>query len=307
MQKIKSQGVNIDIVIADIVETSESIIFLVAIGVYDLTVIGGHEIKAQFSRQINVRAHFTLTEPLPPVWAVRETDTLLLTALNEFISKEFRKGFYNVLYAKYIDEPRPLLGDTQLLARTEKLSPYDDIVHKYAEHYSFDWRLIVAQMYQESQFDPNAISYAGAEGLMQIIPETADLLGIADSYDPVSSIRAGIRYMDYLRSKFEDDQLLEDRIWFSLAAYNAGYNRVYRARQLAENMNLDKNKWFDNVEKAMLALSRPYWREGEVARNCRCGQTVVYVRNIRTLYNNYARLTRSVKTVSNTPEFSQDI
>ncbi len=142
---------------------------------------------------------------------------------------------------------------------------------------------------------------------MQLIPETADLLGIADTYDPVSSIRAGIRYMDYLRSKFEDDQLLEDRIWFSLAAYNAGYNRVYRARQLAENMNLDKNKWFDNVEKAMLALSRPYWREGEIARNCRCGQTVVYVRDIRTLYNNYVRLTRSVKTVSNTPEFSQDI
>ena len=307
VQKIKSQGVNIDLVIADVGETSESILFRVAIGVYDLTVIGGHEIKAQFSRQINVRAHFTLTEPLPHVWAVRETDTLLLTALNEFISKEFRKGFYNVLYAKYIDEPRPLLGDTQLLARTEKLSPYDDIVHKYAEHYSFDWRLIVAQMYQESQFDPNAISYAGAEGLMQLIPETADLLGIADTYDPVSSIRAGIRYMDYLRSKFEDDQLLEDRIWFSLAAYNAGYNRVYRARQLAENMNLDKNKWFDNVEKAMLALSRPYWREGEVVRNCRCGQTVVYVRDIRTLYNNYVRLTRSVKTVSNTPEFSQDI
>ena len=63
----------------------------------------------------------------------------------------------------------------------------------------------------------------------------------------------------------------------------------------------------DTVEKAMLALSRPYWREGEIARNCRCGQTVVYVRDIRTLYNNYVRLTRSVKTVSNTPEFSQDI
>lgn len=307
LQRIKSQGVNMDLVIAGAGETSESILFRVAIGVYDLTVIGGHEIKAQFSRQINVRAHFTLTEPLPHVWAVREADTLLLTALNEFISKEFRKGFYNVLYGKYIDEPRPLLGDTQLLARTEKLSPYDDIVHKYAEHYSFDWRLIVAQMYQESQFDPNAISYAGAEGLMQLIPETADLLGIDDSYDPVSSIRAGIRYMDYLRSKFKDDQLLEDRIWFSLAAYNAGYNRVYRARKLAESMNLDKNKWFDNVEKAMLALSRPYWKAGEASRNCRCGQTVVYVRNIRTLYNNYVRLTRSVKTAFNSPELSQDI
>lgn len=306
LHRIQAQGIDLDIVIADAGESTDSILFRVANGMYDLTVIGGHELKAQFARQINLRAHFALTEPLPLVWSVREADRQLLTALNEFITKEYRKGFYNVLYSKYIENPALVLGDTQLLAGSEKLSPYDDIVHKYAKHFRFDWRLIVAQMYQESRFDPAAISYSGAEGLMQLIPETAELLGIENALDPDTSIWAGIRYMDYLRGKFEDDLLLEDRVWFSLAAYNAGYNRVQRARLLAERTGLDKNKWFDNVETAMLAMAKPYWKEGETTRDCRCGQTVVYVRDIRTLYNNYVRLT-AAKTAVNIPDLNQDI
>ena len=113
--------------------------------------------------------------------------------------------------------------------------------------------------------------------------------------------------MDYLRDKFVEEELSEDRIWFSLAAYNAGYNRVQRARKLAKQMNLDSNKWFDNVELAMMAMARPVWKDGELARNCRCGQTVVYVRDIRTLYNNYVRLTRSARTVSTHLPGNRDI
>jgi membrane-bound lytic murein transglycosylase F len=307
LKKIRASGIDFDLIIADVGESSETILFHIADGMYDLSVIAGHELKAQFKRQVNLRAHFALSEPLAHSWAVREADTQLLSALNNYIAKEFRKSFYNVLYSKYIEKPVSVLGDYQLLAGVDKLSPYDDIVHKYAEHYGFDWRLIVAQMYQESQFDPNAISYAGAEGLMQLIPATADFMGITDTYDPDTSIQAGVRYMDYLRSKFDEDLLLEDRIWFSLASYNAGYNRVHRARLIAESMNLDKNKWFDNVEKAILVLARPYWKDGETKRNCRCGQTVAYVRDIRTLYSNYMRLTQSIRTVSNRTDLSQDI
>ncbi|NKB36253.1 MAG: transporter substrate-binding domain-containing protein [Gammaproteobacteria bacterium] len=307
LQNLQQKGLGFELIVADASLNAETILYRVAMGMFDLTVIGAHEINAHFSRQINLRAHFSLSEPLPHAWAVRSTETLLLSSINDFLKKEYRKGFYNLLYTKYIDKPRALVGDTQLLAGVEKLSPYDDIVHKYAQDYDFDWRLIVAQMYQESQFDPNAISYAGAEGLMQIIPETADLLGLDDSYDPAASIQAGIRYMDYLRDKFEEEELQEDRIWFSLAAYNAGYNRVKRARKLAEKMNLNGNKWFDNVELAMLAMARPVWKNGEVERHCRCGQTVVYGRDIRTLYSNYVRLTRSGNTVSNNRGASGEI
>lgn len=131
---------------------------------------------------------------------------------------------------------------------------------------------------------------------MQLLPTTADQLGVTNVTDPATSISGGVRYLDYLRGQFEDNLLLEERTWFTLAAYNAGFNRVQRARRLAEEMNLDASRWFDNVEVAMLALARPYWKDGEVHRQCRCGQTVVYVRDIRTRYNNYVRLTGTVRT-----------
>ena len=101
--------------------------------------------------------------------------------------------------------------------------------------------------------------------------------------------------MAYLRERFEKDLLMEDRTWFTLAAYNAGYGRVQRARRLAASMGLDQNKWFDNVEQGMQALSRPYLKDGELIRDCSCGQTTHYIREIRTLYNNYVRLTRAVR------------
>ena len=256
-----------------------------------------HQFKAENTEAFEVKALFALSEPVPIAWAARSSDTLLLSAANEFVNKNYRHKFYNALYTRYF-ERRKAKSNT-IFASAEPLSPYDQIVKQYAEKYDFDWRLIVAQMYQESQFDPEAVSYAGAEGLMQIMPETAEDLKTKDVYDPKSSIRSGVKYLGMLRDQFEEELLLEEKTWFSLASYNAGFNRIKSARSLAIEMGLDKNKWFDNVEKAMLVLARPFEKEGEIIRNCRCGQTVVYVQEIRTLYNNYVRLTQSTQVASN--------
>jgi membrane-bound lytic murein transglycosylase F len=104
--------------------------------------------------------------------------------------------------------------------------------------------------------------------------------------------------MKILREQFEQELPLEDKTWFTLASYNVGFNRVKNARMLADKMGLDRNRWFGNVEKAMLALSKPYTREGEVRRLCRCGQAVVYVREIRSLFHNYVRLTENTQIAS---------
>ncbi len=295
LESLRQRGIDLQIMDAT-GHNTEAVLFRVAQGLYDLTVIGSHEMKAEFGRQLNLKAHFPLSEPQPQVWAVRRSDTRLLSALNGYIDKEYRRGFYNVIRSKYIEHPGSHKASSRLLADVDRLSPFDRIVYRYADHYGFDWRLIVAQMYQESRFDPAAVSYAGAEGLMQLLPGTAQQMGVEQRADPVNSIQGGIRYLDYLRGRFDDIALLEDRTWFTLAAYNAGFRRVRQARQLTEKMGLDPNRWFDNVENAMLAMAQPYRKDGEWSRLCRCGQTVVYVREIRTLYNNYVRLTRSVRT-----------
>ena len=297
LRNLRKSGLDFQLVRAAPGLNTAATLSRVSRGDYDLTVIGSNQVNAEFEGRLNLKSHFSLTEPAPESWAVRADAAMLLKALNAYIGKEYRKGFYNVLVAKYIENPAPL-SNRNLLSADSRLSPYDDIVHKYAEQYGFDWRLIVAQMYQESHFNPHAVSYAGAEGLMQLTPDTGELVGIKNLNDPDASIYGGIKYMAYLRDRFEDDLPMEDRTWFTLAAYNAGYNRVKRARWLADRMGLDKNKWFDNVERAMLALSRPYRKNGELVQYCRCGQTAHYIRDIRTLYNNYVRLTRAVRLAS---------
>lgn len=307
LRQLERRGLRVQVFEAGSGVDTETALFRVAQGFDDLTVIGSHQVRAEFSRQVNLHAQFALTEPEPLSWVVRRSGHKLLSALNDFIDAEFRKGFYNAMYARYLDRPNPIGGNPGLLAQPQPLSPYDEIVRKYADDYSFDWRLIVAQMFQESRFQPDALSEAGARGLMQVLPQTGEQVGVTDLHDPVESIAAGVRYLDYLRGQFEPDLLLEDRTWFTLAAYNGGYNRVQRARRLAEKMKLDKDRWFDNVELAMLRLARPYQKDGDLVQDCHCGQTVVYVRDIRTRYNSYVRFTRAVETAAAEPLPAIDI
>lgn len=295
--RLRNAGLAFDLVEAPPGWDTAAVLDGVSRGEYDATVIGVHQVNSELAGRSNVKTHFALAEPDTCHWAVRTDAIALRLALDEYIAGEFRQAFYNTLAAKYIDHPTPG-KDRWLLAYGDRLSPYDARVRVYAEQYGFDWRLIVAQMYQESRFDPAAMSTQGAVGLMQLTPETADLMGVRDLFNPDSSIQGGIRYLAYLRGRFEDDLLMEDRTWFTLAAYNAGYSRVQRARRLAARMGLDPDRWFDNVERGMLALSRPYRKDGELIQDCRCGQTAHYLREIRTLYNNYLRLTQAVRLAS---------
>jgi len=295
LEGIQQRGIDFEIIDSGEGVNIEETLYRVSHAMHDLTILGSHQVKAELTRQYGLKSLFTLSEPVPQSWAVRVSDHKLLGAVNDFIEKEYRGHTYNVLYSKYLSRPKNRKAETRLLAQLDKLSPYDEIVKVNAEQHSFDWRLIVAQMYQESQFDPAAVSYAGAEGLMQLMPATAEELGVDDLYDPTSNINAGVRYMKILRDQFEQELPLEDKTWFTLASYNAGFTRVKKARVLAEKMGLDSDRWFGNVEKAMLELSRPFTRDGEIKRLCRCGQAVVYVQDIRSLYNNYVRLTETTQ------------
>lgn len=308
MLKLKEQGLEFELVKADAGINMEGTLLMVALGMYDLSIVGNHQIKTGYTQEVGLKSQFILSEPLAHRWAVRTDDQQLSNALNAYIEKEYRGANYNVIHAKYFEQPQIQKTSDDRLTKFKSLSPYDDVTRLYADKYGFDWRLIIALMFQESRFNPDASSYAGAEGLMQLIPATAELMGVSDTNNAEISIYAGVRYLNYLRGKFEDSILLQDRMWFTLASYNAGYGRVKRARVLAENMGLDKDQWFDNVELAMLAMAKPYTKDGEQVRYCRCGQTVVYVREIRTRYFNYIRLTETQKVaVLTTPGRKKEI
>lgn len=176
------------------------------------------------------------------------------------------------------------------------ISHYDGFFQRYASTIRWDWRLLAAQCYQESTFDPKARSWAGACGLMQIMPGTADHLGLsrANIYDPEQNIAAAVRYLAELERNFSDIREHSERTKFVLAAYNGGHFHIRDAMALARKHGRNDNRWHE-VEPFVLGLSQPQYYNDPVVKNgyMRGSETVDYVRKIHERWNGY----RGVKTV----------
>lgn len=176
------------------------------------------------------------------------------------------------------------------------ISHYDGYFQRYASTIRWDWRLLAAQCYQESTFDPKARSWAGACGLMQIMPGTADHLGLsrANIYDPEQNIAAAVRYLAELERNFSDIREHSERTKFVLAAYNGGHFHIRDAMALARKNGRNANSWRE-VESFVLGLSQPQYYNDPVVKNgyMRGSETVDYVRKIHERWNGY----RGVKTV----------
>lgn len=282
----------------------DTIMARVASGQYDVTIADSDFLHYYLPDHTELSVAYDLGTSTVKAWAVNTGAGELQKTLEQFLFMH-QLEWSLAEYANQAGIPAGANSGDSSAEPPGRLSPYDDLVRKYADKYGFDWRLIVAQMYQESQFNPGALSAAGAEGLMQLLPETATTIGADNLADPEANIRAGIKYLSLLRNRFEPDLLLEERTWFSLASYNAGPGRVNRARRMAAKMGLDPNRWFSNVETAMLALAKPVERDGEMVRDCRCGQTVVYVKEIRRLYHNYVRMTRAGQVASSSVPYTR--
>jgi membrane-bound lytic murein transglycosylase F len=297
IEALRADGLNVGLEAAPEELETETIIERVANGLYDLTVADAHSVKVALTWRTDVRAAFALDGPVPIAWAVREGNPRLREALDAFIERERRQVFYNVIYARYFENPRRIRAHVAQRADNHlaggRISPYDEIVRRYAEKYGFDWVLIVALMYRESRFNPRVVSWAGARGLMQLLPVTAKRFGVTDLENPEASIQAGVRMLDWLYQQFEPELPVKDRTWFALAAYNAGLGHLLDARRLARELGLDAERWFDNVEQAMLLLSEPrYYRQARYGY-VRGIEPVTYVRDIRELYNAYRSMLRS--------------
>ncbi len=213
---------------------------------------------------------------------------------------------YSRLYAKYFTDNKQVRSHQRARLKSfdgkKMISQYDPLVQKYSKKYGFDWRFITAQMFQESRFDPNARSHAGAIGLMQIMPATGKQLGFSKLKKPAVSIRAGTKYMNWLYARFEPELPVVDRMWFTLASYNAGLGHVRDARRLAKQKGWDQDRWFDNVEKAMLLLSKPKYAKKARYGYVRGREPVGYVRKIMKLYASYINISGLDDEVSLPPQ-----
>jgi len=294
LTQLNKNGAGLSIKLVPEHEETEEIIAKVASGEYDLTLADSNILDIELTWRSDVKGILNLGEEKTHAWVVRDDQPQLLEALNKYIRKEYRGEFYNITRRKYFEKPKTI--KKRLEERVDRggngdLSPYDEFAKELANKYNFDWRMIVSQMYQESRFNPNAKSWAGARGLMQVMPRTASQLGIKNLKDPENSIEAGVRYLDWLRDRFEPELPVKDRMWFTLAAYNAGAGHVHDARSLARKMGWEENRWFGNVERAMLLLSKRKYAKTAKHGYVRGSEPVKYVRQIQDRYDAYIKLT----------------
>ena len=176
---------------------------------------------------------------------------------------------------------------------TGKVSEYDDMIRKFSASIKWDWRLLASLICQESHFDPNVESYAGAYGLMQIMPVTGRNFGIDITSSPENNMKAGILYINWLHSIFGPKIFDEnERLNFILAAYNAGPGHVLDAMKLAEKNGMDPQKWDGNVALWLLKKSDPQYYNDIVVKNgyFRGTESVNFVSEVRKRFERYKNI-----------------
>lgn len=193
-------------------------------------------------------------------WVTRKKSKKFRAVVNNWILKNRNTTKFAVIYNKYFKNKRSFkrrVKSEYYSVKNNQISAYDAIIKTYAKAINWDWRLVASQVYQESKFNPKARSWAGAKGLMQLMPATAKSLGVTDITDPKESIRAGTAYVIQNYKAFANTSDETNAIKLALAAYNCGLGHVLDAQRLAETEGLNPNIWKDNVEQMLLALEVP--------------------------------------------------
>lgn len=228
-------------------------------------------------------------------WVVRPNAPELLKEINKWISSMKQKQTLAIVYRRYFLNPRDFRARVSSEFYSEKgdrISVYDEKIKAAAEHIDWDWRLLAALAFQESRFNPNARSWAGAGGLMQLMPGTAAGLGVSNVFNPEQNISGGARYLQTLEKRWQGKiKNPEERIKFILASYNAGPGHVEDAQSLANYFGKDPLLWDENVAQYMLKLSDPqYYNRSEVRYGyCRGEEPFHYVKEILERYDNYKK------------------
>ena len=289
-----SEEIGSDILVIDIDSAeTEQLIHQVSEGEIPLTVADETVALVNSSYYPNIDVSTPISFPQNIAWAVRRNSGELLTSLNSWLDSLKREPTLNVLYNKYFKNRRT----SNVLARSdyssmggEKISPYDDLIRQSADTLGWDWLVLASQIFQESKFDPEIVSWAGAVGLMQVVPETGQRFGAKDLTNPQQNIMAGTGYLlflDELWKKTISDP--DERIKFVLASYNVGLGHVVDARDLAKKYGKDPLKWDNSVEYYLLQKTHPEFYQDPIVKSgyCRGEEPVNYVRQILNRYEQY--------------------
>jgi len=257
------------------------------------------EINSAYYPSLDVETPISFSQR--SAWAVRKNAPQLRKALNAWIKDMRNKVDYYVIYDRYFENKRDFRAriESDFFSQAGgKISRYDTLVKRFADTLNWDWRFLSSLIYQESQFDPNARSWAKARGLMQLMPATARELGVRNRRDPLQNLRGGTAYLEELYERWEGIPDSVQRVKFTLASYNCGYHHVVDAQRLARENGANPQQWDDAVEEYLLKLSYPkYYNAAPVEYGYVRGiEPVTYVKQIFERYQHYRQLIPQERT-----------
>jgi membrane-bound lytic murein transglycosylase MltF len=234
---------------------------------------------------LNVHRDVVLKKEGDLAWAVRKDSPQLQKVLDEFIkTRQVGTSFGNTLVRRYLQNTS-WVKDATSGEEMKKFELYVSYFKKYAAEYHFDYLLLVAQGYQESQLNQDQRNPSGAVGIMQVIPKyaAAPPINIPDVEIAERNIEAGAKMLRNIEQTYFSDNKLDplNRTLMTFASYNAGPNRIVRLRKQAAAEGLDPSQWFGNVE---LVVARDMGQ-----------QTVQYISNIYKYYVAYKLTLQEMK------------
>lgn len=273
----------------------EALIRRVARGEVALSATHADLARLTAARFDNIAVQPVVGDSFPVVLAVRDNSPQLLARLNAWIGENGDE--VGELYQKYfVDRQgyRERIQSEYLTSETGRLSPYDALLRQAAPRLGWDWRLLASQAYQESRFDPRAESWAGAQGLLQLMPATARDNGVRDPFDPAQNVAGSVRFTRYLQGywaeKIPDPA---ERVRFVLASYNTGVGHVEDARRLAARNGGRDTVWSDVAYWLLQKSKRAVYTDPVVRYGFSRGlEPVTYVSAVLERFDHYREFVR---------------
>jgi membrane-bound lytic murein transglycosylase F len=297
--------------IIEVAEEAEQLIVQVAGGKIDYTVCDENVALVNQTYYPNIDVATAVSFPQNMAWAVQKGSDQLKYEINTWLHEFKKTTKYAVIYNKYFKNQRYVqMVESDLFALSSgRISAYDEYFREYSQQIGWDWRLLASLAFQESRFNSRARSWAGAFGLMQLMPTTARRFGVSWNSSPKEQIRAGVEFIQWLDNRFADEITdPEERIKFVLASYNVGYGHVTDAIKLAEKYNKNPRVWSENVETCLLMKSDPQYYKDPVVKfgYCRGIETYNFVIEVIERYEHYTNIipadNQSVAALLQTPK-----
>lgn len=276
--------------------TNEDLIGMVSTGEIPYTVSDENVARLNKTYFWNLNVSLEISFLQRSSWAVRKNSPQLAAAINDWASDTKRRSTYKALYKRYFElSKRPIQAELPEV-KNGHVSPYDHLFREHAKTLDWDWQLLASICYQESRFNPDVVSWAGAEGLMGIMPNTAKRFGVTphELKDPNIAIRTGVECLRRFRKGLEKVTDPTEKIKFTLASYNAGIGHVFDAQRLAKKYGKDPYVWDNNVAEYIRLKNEPEFYNDSVCKHgyLRGSETYNYVREVMERYHYYLKQTK---------------